>query len=157
MQAFGLLRAELPTARLVLSRPRDLAAARAAGVAVEAAGVQWADLDDRGALARAYAGAWVSALPAPSEAFGLVLIEALACGTPVVGFHGGGIPEIIDDPGTGVTFDRLDAAALAAALRQAIELAGDAGTAARCRARAQAFSADRCTDAYLTLYRELGT
>ena len=39
------------------------------------------------------------------EPFGLVMIEAMACGTPVLAFRGGSIPEIIDD---GVTGDVVD-------------------------------------------------
>jgi len=35
------------------------------------------------------------------EPFGMVMIEALACGTPVIGLHSGAIPEVIDDPTTG--------------------------------------------------------
>ena len=42
------------------------------------------------------------------EPFGLVLIEALACGTPVVAYRRGSIPEIIDDGATGFVCDGLD-------------------------------------------------
>lgn len=155
VKAFELIRRERPDARLVLSRPRELEAARRAGVRLGVPGVDWLDLDDRAALARAYGSAWVAALPARSEAFGLVLLEALACGTPVVGYDDGGIPEIVDRPGIGRLFDRLDAGALARALLDVMELSADPETAGRCRARAQEFSVDRCTDGYLRLYREL--
>lgn len=156
VEAFARLRSDHPDAELHLSRPRDPAAARRAGVPGDAAGVHWLDLDDRAALARAYRTAWVSALPAPDEAFGLVLIEALACGTPAVGYRGGGIPEVLDRPGIGATFSKLDADALAAALCQGLELARNPATAARCRERAQAFSTDATTEAYIALYRTLG-
>ena len=104
MDAFELIRRERPDAQLVLSRPRDLEAVRRAGVRIDAPGVEFIDLDDRAALARAYGSAWAVALPATSEAFGLVLLEALACGTPVLGYDDGGIPEIIDRPGIGRLF-----------------------------------------------------
>ena len=39
------------------------------------------------------------------EAFGLVLIEAMACGTPVIAYRRGGVPEIIDDGVTGFLVD----------------------------------------------------
>jgi glycosyltransferase involved in cell wall biosynthesis len=42
------------------------------------------------------------------EPFGLVLIEALACGTPVIAYRRGSIPEIIDDGATGFVCDGLD-------------------------------------------------
>jgi glycosyltransferase involved in cell wall biosynthesis len=156
VQAFGLVRRERPNARLVLSRPRSLAAARRAGVEMEAAGVEWADLDRRDVLAQAYARAWVAALPSRSEAFGLVLVEALACGTPVVGYASGGIAEIVDGPGVGRLFSQLEPADLANALLEAMEISANPETADACRARAQHFSAHRCVESYLALYRELG-
>lgn len=155
LDAFAQVRERAPKARLLLSRPRDPQAARRAGVDLRAPGVEWLDLDDRAALARAYSEAWIVALPAVGEAFGLVLIEALACGTPVVGYADGGIPEIIDRREVGRLFDRLDPDALVDALLDGFELVGDPQTAGRCRARATAFSTDNCTDRYLALYRNL--
>jgi glycosyltransferase involved in cell wall biosynthesis len=151
VEAFALVRRERPDARLVLNRPAD-PALRAAPAAP---GVTFADLDDRAALAEAYATAWVSALPSRGEAFGLVLAEALACGTPCVGSNDGGIPEIIDRPEVGRLFDGEEPDALAAALLEAFALAEDPATVAACRARAADFSSDRCTERYLELYREL--
>jgi glycosyltransferase involved in cell wall biosynthesis len=160
VKAVELIRREWPDARLVLSRPHELTAARRAGVDLDAPGVQWADLDDRAALARAYGEAWVAVLPARDEAFGLVLAEALACGTPVVGYDHGAIPEVIDRPGIGRLFDRLDARPLAQAVLETLELCADSTTAMqtveRCRARGLELSSDRCTERYLELYRELG-
>lgn len=149
VEAFARVRRERPSARLVLSRPRDPA------LEPRAEGIVLADLDDRAALAHAYATAWVSALPSRDEAFGLVLAESLASGTPVVGSNDGGIPEIIDSPAIGRIFDGDDPAALASALLETLELAGDPATATACRARAQEFSIDRCVDSYVALYREL--
>ena len=42
------------------------------------------------------------------EPFGLVLIEALACGTPVLAYRRGSIPEIIEDRATGFVCEGLD-------------------------------------------------
>lgn len=155
LEAFALVRERHRSARLLLSRPLDPAAARRAGVDLRAPGVEWLDLDDRASLARANSEAWLAVLPSVGEAFGLVLVEALACGTPVVGYDDGGIPEIIDRPGVGRTFGRLEADVLAGAMLDALELVGDPQTADRCRARAGAFSVQACTDSYLSLYREL--
>jgi glycosyltransferase involved in cell wall biosynthesis len=155
VEAFKRVRAQRPGARLVLSRPRDFDSVRRAGVDVDAPGLVWRDLDDRAELARAYGEAWVSVLPSVNEAFGLVLVEALACGTPVVGYADAAIPEIIDRPEVGCLFDRLDADRISRAVLETLELAGGADTASRCRARAEEFSTDRCTERYLELYREL--
>ena len=155
VEAFQILREELPEARLVLSRPTDPATAGRVRRDLAKANVEWADLDDRGTLARAYGEAWVAALPARDEAFGLVLVEALACGTPVVGYDHAGIPEVIDRPGIGELFDSLEPGALAIALQSALKLSQDPGTAERCRARAEELSTDRCTERYLALYDEV--
>jgi glycosyltransferase involved in cell wall biosynthesis len=149
LEAFALVRRQRPEARLVLNRPRD------PSHAPQADGVVLADLDDRAALAQAYATAWVSVLASTDEAFGLVLAEALACGTPAVGSNEGGIPEVINSPAIGRVVNDDHPAALATALLEALELAKDPTTAAACRARAQDFSTDRCTERYEALYREL--
>jgi glycosyltransferase involved in cell wall biosynthesis len=156
IDAFALVRRELPDARLVLSRPADLGSIRRRGIDVELPGLEWANLDDTRTLAAAYGEAWVAALPSSAEAFGLVLLEAMACGTPVVGYRDGGIPELIDDPQIGRLFDRLEPPALADALLEAIELAHLPETAASCRAQAEQYSTERCTERYLALYQELG-
>ena len=118
-------------------------------------GVEERDLDDRADLAAANREAWVAALPSVGEAFGLVLAEALACGTPVVGTAAGAIPEVVDRDGIGALFDGDDPADLAVALHTALELATDPGTAGRCRERALELSTDATTDAYVRLYDEL--
>jgi glycosyltransferase involved in cell wall biosynthesis len=155
VEAFALVRERNPDARLILSAPRDRRAIARAGIDAAAPGVEWRELDDQDTLRRVYAEAWAAVLPAVDEAFGLVLIEALACGTPVVGYAGGGIPEIIDRGEIGRLFERLDREALAEAIAATLETATEPGTAASCRARAEEFSIDRCTERYLALYREL--
>ena len=143
VEAFGRVRREHPHARLLLD------ARTAQGFAAD--GVELVDMTDLPAL---YRSAWVGALPSWGEAFGLVLAEALACGTPVVGARREGIPEVVGDAeGVGVLFGDEDD--VAAALLEAIDLTGDPGTAGRCRARAEEFSADRCAARLEALYAEL--
>ena len=147
-EAFARVQRERPDARLVLSRPRRGA------VPFDGDGIDWRDLDDRDALVAACREAHVAALPSVGEAFGLVLAEALACGTPVVG----SVPEVLgDDDRVGRLFTGDSADALALALLEAIDLAADPQTTARCRAHAEAFGIDRTVDAYVALYREIGS
>jgi glycosyltransferase involved in cell wall biosynthesis len=103
------------------------------------------DLDDREALAAANRRAWVHALPSVGEAFGLVLAEALASGTPVVG----GQAEVVGGADTGRVYEDGD---LAQALREALDLARDDATIAACRTRAERWSVQACGAAYEEIY-----
>ncbi len=83
------------------------------------------------------------------EPFGLVMIEALACGTPVIAWRHGAVPEIVDDGVTGFVVDSM---------QEAIAAAGRIGTISRQRCREafeRRFSARVMARAYLDVYREL--
>nr|BFE62229.1 glycosyltransferase family 4 protein [Dactylosporangium thailandense] len=84
-----------------------------------------------------------------AEPFGLSVVEAMACGTPVVAYPLGSMPEIVDEGVTG--YLAADAAEAAGVLDDALKL-----DRARVRARAlERFSADRMVDDYLALYRRM--
>lgn len=68
-------------------------------------------------LAMAYAAADIFVFPSATETLGLVAIEAMSAGLPVVGARSGGIPDIIVDGETGLLFDPDDLAAFARALQ----------------------------------------
>ena len=138
----------------MLSRPRDAAAAAPSGGRGE--GVETSDVDRRATSRGLTARRGSAALPSFGEAFGLVLVESLACGTPVVGAAAGAIPEVIDRPEIGRTFAPFTAEALAEALLGALELADDRATVAACRERAEDFSAERFVERHVELYAELG-
>jgi glycosyltransferase involved in cell wall biosynthesis len=83
------------------------------------------------------------------EPFGLAMIEAMACGTPVVAFRCGSIPEVVDEGVTGYCVDSLDAAV--AAVARVAEL-----DRRRCRERFERrFSAERMARDYMRLYGAL--
>jgi len=67
-------------------------------------------------LPRYYSAADVVVVPSLYEAFPKVVVEAMACGTPVIGASVGGIPEVISDRENGILVPPADAPALAQAL-----------------------------------------
>ena len=67
-------------------------------------------------IAACYQACEVFALPSRGEGFGLVYLEAMACGKPVIGGAHGGAPEVIDDGKTGYLVQHGDAGQLATSL-----------------------------------------
>ncbi|CAN5257483.1 glycosyltransferase family 4 protein [soil metagenome] len=83
------------------------------------------------------------------EPFGLSVIEAMACGTPVIAFNRGSMPELIDHGVTGFLVNTVDEAV------DAVARVGEIDRAA-CRAVvAERFSVERMADRYLDLYGSL--
>lgn len=96
-------------------------------------------------------------LPSRSEGLGLVLLEAMAAGRPVVASRVGGIPEVVLDGETGLLVPPEDPGALADAIRRLLEdpsLAQRLGEAGRRRVEA-VFSAERMAEQTAALYEEL--
>jgi glycosyltransferase involved in cell wall biosynthesis len=83
------------------------------------------------------------------EPFGLAMIEALACGTPVIAFRNGSVPEVLDDGVTGFVVESIEEAVRAVA--RIPELSRHA-----CRAIfEERFDAARMARDYLEVYRRL--
>ncbi len=83
------------------------------------------------------------------EPFGLVLIEALACGTPVLAFRRGAVPEIVADGVTGFIVDSLEEAV------SAVARVGELSRHACRRAFEERFTADRMARDYVAVYQGL--
>ncbi|QFG69543.1 D-inositol-3-phosphate glycosyltransferase [Ornithinimicrobium pratense] len=134
-----------------LARPRALAAlAEEEGLGGV---VRFGETLPRAELARWYRAADLLVVPSHHESFGLVAIEALASGTPVVAARVGGLPHAVGE--VGVLVDGHDphdwADALAAALAR-LEVEG-ARWPARAVEHAQGFSWERTVDGLLDVYR----
>jgi glycosyltransferase involved in cell wall biosynthesis len=83
------------------------------------------------------------------EPFGLVMIEAMACGTPVVAFRSGSVPEVVDHGITGFVVDNE---------REAVQAINSLGELDRGKIREhfeQRFSAKRMAAEYVTHYERL--
>jgi glycosyltransferase involved in cell wall biosynthesis len=83
------------------------------------------------------------------EPFGIVMAEAMACGTPVVALRRGAVPEIVEHGITGFVVDTVDE--LVSAVAQVNDL-----SRAKTRVRAERYySADAVTDSYVNIYEQL--
>jgi glycosyltransferase involved in cell wall biosynthesis len=83
------------------------------------------------------------------EPFGLVMIEAMACGVPVIAFDGGSVREVIEHGSTGFVVETLD---------EAIDATRHIGRIDRRRCRAtfeRRFTATRMASRYVQIYREV--
>jgi len=88
-------------------------------------------------LSACYAACEVFALPSRGEGFGLVYLEAMACGKPVIGGAHGGAPEVIEDGVTGYLVQHGDAVQLATSIETLLanpEIAAEMGRRGKLRA-----------------------
>lgn len=101
-----------------------------------------------------YSGATAFVFPSLYEGFGLPVLEAMACGAPVVTSNVSSLPEVAGD--AALLVDPCDTAAIAAAIRRIIE---EPGLAERLRtrglARAAQFSWERTAEETLAVYHRL--
>jgi glycosyltransferase involved in cell wall biosynthesis len=82
------------------------------------------------------------------EPFGIVMAEAMACGTPIIGLRRGAVPEVVTHGVTGAVSDRIDD--LVAAAMHVEQFSRKA-----CRERVEMlYGQDPVVEAYLRLYRE---
>lgn len=103
-------------------------------------GVHFAGLRHGASLALAFAGADVFVFPSLTDTFGLVMLESLACGTPVAAFPVTGPKDVLTAPGVGAVDSDLRMAALRAL---------ETGDRIACRAYAETYTWRACAEAFL--------
>jgi glycosyltransferase involved in cell wall biosynthesis len=112
--------------------------------------VVYAGEADFDAKVRLFGGARALLYPVQAgEPFGLVMAEAMACGTPVAALDRGAVREVVDDGVTGVVFGDVDA--MAGGLDRVLGLDRQAVR----REAVRRFGVDRMVDEYLEVYRGL--
>jgi glycosyltransferase involved in cell wall biosynthesis len=120
------------------------------GVRVEGGGVRWLGEVDDEELARLYRGARCVAYVSLYEGFGLPVLEAMACGAPVVAARTGAAQEVAGS--AAVLVDPHDPDAIAAGLAEALDRRED--LRARGLERAKAFDWRAVASATVEVYRE---
>lgn len=129
---------------------RDLAALL--GIADRAKFVPFAD---DALLPSLYSGSSLFVMPSTMEGFGLPVVEAMACGAPVVSSRGGALPEITQDAAE--LFDPGDAPGLLKAITRVLESPARAEElSGRGLARAREFSLEKAVQEHLEIYSKVG-
>lgn len=114
-------------------------------------------MSDDASLAALYCAADLFVVPSLQENYAQTALEAMACGTPAVGFDVGGVRQVIRNGETGSVVPLGDAAALAEAIRALLENPGGLGPMRRrCREIAEEeHTLRRQAERYRSLYDEL--
>jgi glycosyltransferase involved in cell wall biosynthesis len=136
--------------RLVLAAAKDAYYTENIAPHVDGKNVVYYGEADFDAKVKLYGGARALLYPIQAaEPFGLVLAEAMACGTPVAALNRGAVSEIIDEGTTGIVFEDCDQMVLGLERVFALD---------RRRVREQAvgrFGVDRMVDGYLDVYQRI--
>ncbi len=103
-------------------------------------------------LPQFYSAADASVLASSREGWANVLLESMACGTPVVASNIPGNPEVVQEPAAGLVINENTAAGIAAGVRR---LFADLPTREATRAYAERFSWDETSAGQLTLFRRV--
>ena len=117
-------------------------------------------IQDNRLLRLAYSAADVFVMPSMSEAFGLVMLEALSCGTPCVGFESGAVPEVIEPGLMGAWVPPGDVQALANAITDTIAMSRREGETCRAACREAVLAQYDARDEarrYMQLFSEMQT
>jgi glycosyltransferase involved in cell wall biosynthesis len=111
---------------------------------------------DRPAYRSVFRAARAFVLPSEWEAFGLVLLEAMAADLPIVATGVGGVPEVLEQGRSGVVVPYGDLAQLASGIRTVVHDEARRSQLVRAgRERVAELTWQRCVERHLALYREL--
>jgi glycosyltransferase involved in cell wall biosynthesis len=161
LQAFATLAREDAEAQLAIvgedGGMRSTLVTRIRGLGLEARVHLVGHVADDSVVAGAYRDAVLTVLPSEYEAFGLVLLESMAQGTPVVASRVGGIPEFVEDGSSGLLVPPTEVAPLAEAIHR---LWGDRALARRLGRHGRTevvprYTWDRMVDRLEAVYREV--
>lgn len=116
-------------------------------------------VDEDRRLSVLYSLADVFIIPSSQEAFGLTALEAMACGTPVIGFDTGGIPDMVRPGETGWLVETGDVSSLRSALEAALESDAERERmGCRCREVVEnEYTLERQAQRYAELYESIYT
>lgn len=156
LRAFATIREHVPDVDLVLAGDGPVRSELAA--LTEALGltgrVEFVGRVDHDRAVRLFGGARVFVLPSRHEPQGIVVLEAMAAGTPVVANAVGGVPEVVEDGRNGLLYEG-DAPGLADRLRRLLD---DEGTRRRLASAGSTTAAQhtwsKITDEYAQIYAE---
>lgn len=151
-EALTLYMPSTPTSLVILQDETDF---KALEDKYHIVGLGW--VRDEAKLAAALRAADVFVMPSIQESFGLMAVEAMACGTPVITFEGTAIPDVIDAPNGGMAVPSKDSVALAAALKRLLSdegLRDCLGQQAR-RIAEERYAFNDYVDRHLQLYQDV--
>lgn len=158
VNAFGRIAQEFPSAQLaIIGKNENKPYVVALSKQIETLGLK-ARVRIMGAIPQSELAFWMAnssvlVLPSLSEGLGRVIIEAMASGTPVIGTHVGGIPDMIEDGVTGFLVPPGDETSLAEKIRWVLEQPAETQTMGkRARIAAEQFFS---TETYVEGYRNL--
>ena len=139
--------------RLVLFGPGRAEVRRSGGTVVQAVGPVGKDEE----LAWLYSAADVVVVPSIQDNLPNVAVESVACGTPVVGFASGGLPEIVAGPASGAIAPELTWESLVEAISRVVDYRRRRASAAiECaRIAAATYGPEEIASRHVRLYSEL--
>lgn len=148
VEACGLLSRDEPRLRLWLSGPGDATKLIAEAPERLRGCLEPLPIGAPEAQAERYGRAWVTALPSKGDSFGMVLIESLACGTPIVVTDDSALPELVSPGRTGAICEPDDPESLAQGLQRGLELSRQPGIVEACRSSAGPYDWDTAIASY---------